>query len=394
MARTTNRGRNRDSVPTLRRETISEREMQSGAGFTVDREKGVIPGVRILGRESKNGRVYSDAALDKAPSLYEESTVNLDHVFDGEEPRGVLESWGVLRNCRREGDCVRGDLHYLKEHSSTPVLLEKAERFPRSFGLSHAASGDVRPGLDGQPDVVEDLFAVESVDVVGRPATNDGLFESHDSRRTPKMATKPKTRKVADVVRECKAKDAGRLRRLLEDDFATMAGDAPDVVVDDPSTPEDELAASIESLVLAVLRDDSLDNTGKLGKIRAILGVADKLSGEADSGSSTSADDGEGVDGSTMESIRRRLDAAERRDTTRDLLESAGLRLGDLTAKQRDSLAKSNLEALPALVEAFAATATSETRETRPKVNRRFAESTDAEDVSLEEARAAARGKA
>ena len=37
----------------------------------VDREAGVIFGVKIIGRHSRNGRTYSDRALSEAVNLYE-----------------------------------------------------------------------------------------------------------------------------------------------------------------------------------------------------------------------------------------------------------------------------------------------------------------------------------
>lgn len=45
----------------------------------VDRDAGVIRGVRILGRSSRNGREYSDQALTQAARLYEGLGVNLNH---------------------------------------------------------------------------------------------------------------------------------------------------------------------------------------------------------------------------------------------------------------------------------------------------------------------------
>src|SRR4029079_5122261 len=46
---------------------------------TVDRDAGVIRGVKVLGRESRNGREYSDRALHEAARLYDGIGVNLNH---------------------------------------------------------------------------------------------------------------------------------------------------------------------------------------------------------------------------------------------------------------------------------------------------------------------------
>src|SRR5690606_32058205 len=44
----------------------------------VDRAAGVIRGVKILGTTSRNGRTYTDAALEQAAKLYEGLGVNID----------------------------------------------------------------------------------------------------------------------------------------------------------------------------------------------------------------------------------------------------------------------------------------------------------------------------
>src|SRR5205823_5411501 len=46
---------------------------------TVDRDAGVIRGVKVLGRTSRNGREYSDRALAEAARFYEGIGVNLNH---------------------------------------------------------------------------------------------------------------------------------------------------------------------------------------------------------------------------------------------------------------------------------------------------------------------------
>ena len=96
----------------------------------IDREAGIIREARILGRVSKNGREYSDKALDDAARLYEGVAVMIDH--DRKNPgreRGLMESFGEIQNVKRKEDGVYGDLYFLKSHPATPVILESAERF-------------------------------------------------------------------------------------------------------------------------------------------------------------------------------------------------------------------------------------------------------------------------
>lgn len=306
----------------------------SDNGLRIDREAGVIRDVMILGRESANGRIYSEDALEDAARLYEGRSVNLDHPSgDPRQVRSVSDQWGVLENVRVAKSGVRGDLSYLKEHSQTPVLLERAERFPKNFGLSHNAQGTVRPGGSGKPDQVESIEFVESVDVVSRPATTRGLFE-HETGG-PDVADK-KTKTVGEILEGKRGREAKRLRSLLEmDEMAAMGAEDVEVSMDDASTPEDEMAASVEALVLSVLRDDKSDATGKVAKIRQILGVADKLKDGGDSGDS--GDSESSSEGEPMEESAK-LRALLLKDHARDILEETGHVLADLTSAQRKIL--------------------------------------------------------
>lgn len=144
----------------------------------VDREAGVIRGVKILGRTSRNHRVYTDAALNQAAYLYEGLAVNLDHPAPSQAGAGraVAEGFGWLTSVGVREAGVFGDLHYLRSHPQAEMIAEAAERNPRRFGLSHNALGQVRH-RDGQC-IVEAIDKVHSVDIVQNPATSSGLFES------------------------------------------------------------------------------------------------------------------------------------------------------------------------------------------------------------------------
>jgi hypothetical protein len=172
---------------------------------TVDREAGVIRGVKVLGRESRNGREYSDRALHEAAQLYEGIGVNLNHPDRKEtnRERPVEAGFGWLAAARVEADGVYADLHYLRSHAQAAVLIEAAERNPKRFGLSHNAEGKVAR-RDGKT-IVESIEKVRSVDVVQNPATNSGLFESEERKMS--------TRTVQEVIQE----HDGRLARQFEE---------------------------------------------------------------------------------------------------------------------------------------------------------------------------------
>lgn len=155
----------------------------------VDRDAGVIRSVKILGRESRNNRVYSDAALNQAAYLYEGLAVNLDHPRParGAGERSVVDGFGWLTAVGVRDAGVFGDLQFLRTHPQAPMIAEAAERNPRRFGLSHNAVGRIVQ-RDGQ-NVVESIDRVHSVDLVQNPATSQGLFESeHPARTLPLQA--------------------------------------------------------------------------------------------------------------------------------------------------------------------------------------------------------------
>lgn len=362
---------------TATKARFCEHVLQEDTELRIDEEAGIIHNVRVLGKHSKNGRVYADEAIDESIGLTEGATVNLDHQLEGDHPRAVLDGWGQLKEVKRRGDATFGQLHYLKEHPATPVLIERAKRFPKSFGLSHTASGRVRPGRGDQPDVVESLEEVESVDVVSKPATNAGLFES-ERRRSRGMGAK-NSGTAGSVLEQHRGAAVARLRKLLEaDDFAAMA-DAPIDAEAPTETAEDAVQASIEALVLAVLRDDGLDPAGQIAKIKAILGMVEKVnnagtsSGDA-SGGSEGGDAG-GDSTSTSEALLKTVARLERRELVRDLMEEVGVVNSDLSAKQRQALAKATDEdSIRTLLEAYASGVTR--REDKPSMGRKFTEST------------------
>lgn len=180
-------------LSTFRRKPKAELVELTEATYTsipqgaIDREAGIIRGVKIIGRHSKRGHEYTEAALQEAMPKYEGSPVCIDHMPAGQgaNVRSIRDTWGVLRNVEIRGDGAYGDLHYLKEHAETPAILERAEKgIP--MGLSHNAQGK-RARLHGR-EVVESITNVFSVDLVSRPATTTNLFESEE--RTVKTTLK------------------------------------------------------------------------------------------------------------------------------------------------------------------------------------------------------------
>lgn len=308
----------------------------------VDESAGVIYNVRILGRQSVNGREYSDRALEDAARLYSGADIYIDHLRDkkpGSVDRGLLEGFGVMNNPRRHGDEVRGDLHYLKSHEAAGPIVERAKRFPKSFGLSHDAEGSMGKAKTREgKDVVESLTAVRSIDLVKRPATNRGLFEDQPTEST-----------IRAIAEKHAATDQGKLLvKLIEADASNA--DEP-VSVDIGMNSEQEISRAFEAMLLAVFRS-KLDSKVKLAQFRAILGIQDETEQKTPTPESVTVD-GKSVPaggekpGDTTSPAKlseadqkrlERLEEAERRNRARDLVEADGRNWRDLSDQQRKLL--------------------------------------------------------
>ena len=159
-------------------ETIQEFFDSRGVAMRVDRPSGVIRGVKILGLESRNGRVYTPQALTASLPLYEGAKVNVNHPKGHPQaPRDYQDRIGVIRGVVfRENEGLFGDLHYNPAHALAEQLAWDAEHAQENVGFSHNVQA--RTSQQGQRLVVEAITRVQSVDLVADPATTRGLFES------------------------------------------------------------------------------------------------------------------------------------------------------------------------------------------------------------------------
>jgi hypothetical protein len=143
----------------------------------VDREQGVIRGVKLLGLSSRNGRRYREAALVEAIGLYEGAKVNVNHPKGHPlSPRDYQDRLGVVRGVEfRTGEGLFGDLHFNPRHILSEQLIWDAEHAPQNVGMSHNVLA--RTMQQGSDIVVEAITKVQSIDLVADPATTSGLYE-------------------------------------------------------------------------------------------------------------------------------------------------------------------------------------------------------------------------
>ena len=84
--------------------SILREDVSAGLDARVDRQAGVIRGVRVLGRISKNGREYTAEAVRNAVGLYEGRAVNLDHPDSANRDRSVSSRIGWLSGVKQSSD--------------------------------------------------------------------------------------------------------------------------------------------------------------------------------------------------------------------------------------------------------------------------------------------------
>lgn len=151
----------------------------------IDEQTGVIRGCKIVGLESKKGRSYTPDALRRAIPMYEGVVVNLDHKGGD---RSFADRFGRFRNVRFEADRgLFGDLHFNPAHPMAKTVIWWARNDPKAAGFSHVVKG--RKRMSGTTEVIEDIQAVDSVDLVANPATTGGMFES--TANEPPMSHDP-----------------------------------------------------------------------------------------------------------------------------------------------------------------------------------------------------------
>lgn len=267
-------GMNRDPGARIRQRPTKLREAcqclidknRPGTSSPVDRAAGTIRGVKILSRESRNGRVYTPECLQRAARLYEGVSVRVDHPDRNDDSdRKAGDVLGRLKNVKVAHDGLYGDLEYLRSHPLTPRLIEAAERMPDAYGLSHNVE-DWDGHYEGGTYVVTEIRKVESVDLVADPATTRGLFESRRPRRRRKlMKLREWAQKQAKPVRDT-------FVRLME--TGSCAGSLNMTEDDDP---ESNVKAAFDAAVMAIVQDDKADLKTQMKKLRDVLKSKESL---------------------------------------------------------------------------------------------------------------------
>lgn len=164
---------------------ITEAFTRQPGPLKVDRERGVIYGVRVLGFSSSNNRRYTREGVQRAvlDGHYSGTKIYVDHAPNQRGPRPSRDLFGKLENAHLREDGVYADLHYLTKHPLAESVVEDCERGLGLYGLSHnALAGDW--AFDNGTQVVRSIESVTSVDLVSDPATNTNLWEGKAPMKT------------------------------------------------------------------------------------------------------------------------------------------------------------------------------------------------------------------
>ena len=199
---------------------------------------GEVSNVRILGRVSHNKRVYTKEALQKAIPLYEGKLVNVDHPTSESASVSATSRFGWISGIEMKEDGLYAkSFKYNPAHPFAETFSWWAGHNPSAIGFSHNAygEGETRDGVF----VINEIKAVESVDVVANPATTNGLFEEMQMENPGSNA--PPSPTDADMVGS--------------PSWKTSIGDACAMIVSDSKLTTAEKLAKIKTLLK--LQDDA-----------------------------------------------------------------------------------------------------------------------------------------
>lgn len=171
-------------MPVSRQNAV-ESEVFEGTIVESDSDKtvGLVRGVKLLGLRSRNKRNYDTPGVRRtAKVLLEGSKVFIDHPSTPGTPRSYRDSFGVVTNVTyRAGQGYFGDVSYNPSHSIANQFAWDVKNNPKALGMSvNASYVRGKTGKDGFEEV-ESLELIRSVDIVTKPATAEGIFESEES---------------------------------------------------------------------------------------------------------------------------------------------------------------------------------------------------------------------
>jgi hypothetical protein len=263
-----------------------------------------IRGVSVItgGQEAEgHGLTIDDTTLNQLQACAKERgkiPVTLDHGSGIKDINGFLTGFRI--DTLGDHPKIRADWHLLETHPETKVMLEKAEKMPTCFGLSVAFKGPPKGVSIGGGKMAARCEKLLSVDVVTRPAANDGLFSVPSVDKNKNNMAKEKTEVKPGVdpnpqpeptlaeVMEVLQQVVGRLDQH-EQFLGQLQG---------PQQQEEEIGPTLEQLAQA-----SDEELAQLGLTRAEVNAAvqEVLAGMEAEGRQPGGEEGQQVPGAISE---------------------------------------------------------------------------------------------
>jgi len=190
----------------------------------------IVENVAVLGPVSLNGRQYPVQVQEAAVTKIEGVRAYANHAKEAEsgDPRTVQELIGYHSDVYVKENMTYSNLHLIKGKSIVEEhILPTIRSNPSIIGNSIVASGRIKK--EGGIDVVEEIVAVRSVDIVSEPATTHGLFEHKiwdnehktidDNNKNDKKDNNKGGNKVMDRIQLSEVKKDSELMKSLRDEF-------------------------------------------------------------------------------------------------------------------------------------------------------------------------------
>lgn len=257
----------------------------------VDRDKSIVYGIKVLGFNSQNGRVYERKAIQEAIHLYNQCPVNKDHITDAPS---FSDRIGWLSGPRLEADGLYADFHYNPHAEGIESFLWFAENNGLGdIGFSHMVQGKWTLDPDGTERVIR-IDRVKSVDLVANPATTKTIFESEVPDKISKLSDEgyPQDQAVAialDMARrgdiaEQPEKNMDATKMMQEENpVKEMYKEGDDLALANDTTPSNQDSSAAEPDMelfhkLMAVVNGSGENAEKCEQVLEMLGLKGGMS--------------------------------------------------------------------------------------------------------------------
>lgn len=314
----------------------------AGDTGVIDEQNAVVHGVSLitgnLVAEGHNLHVDQETLRQLQTCAKERGKipVGLDH------SAGIASTCGFITGFRIDGDKLRGDLHLLKSHEETPRILERAREMPTCFGLSVAFKGPPKGVAIGGGKMAARCEKLLSVDLVQRPAANDGLFSSkvdmknkgHMANDAQGNAAEPTLAQILEAVQGLTARvdQQDEFLNSLTPQQESQESQEP-TLEDFHNATDEELAAFNKAYGTDITRQDinaavaevmaqqegGEEEGGKEGGEGEGTGEPEPASAGVDYSPSGAASAGGASGGAEMSALKREVIELKRKDQAREL---------------------------------------------------------------------------